>query len=296
VHFPSYVSWMGASREDAMRGVMAQLENDVDNGVGKFVSTTLSLACLAPAAVGDRLSVAVNSWAADWEQGPYTYGWDFRRGGQDGPLVARGTMQAVWISPDATGRYRVGAPPAYLRDEAYRLCAPAPIADATARLDLLGDVTASGGPGTGFAEAACDIPIWLDDTDFQGHANFTNYFRWQGVARDELLRSVGIGIIAGPGTPTCLFSETKYIREVLPFETLRAAAKITAVYQHGLDVRLSFERPARDGRPAEKVALGRHLLALTRRGRGGELIPVPLPAATVEACGLGRALAGLRAA
>jgi enediyne polyketide synthase len=296
VHFPSYVSWMGASREDAMRGVMAQVEDDVNNGVGKFVSTTLSLACLAPATVGDRLSVACSAWADDWAKGPYTFGWDFRRGGQDGPLVARGTMQAVWIHPVAPGKYGVGAPPAYLREEAYRLSAPAPIADPAARLELLGALSASGGPAAGFAEADCEIPIWLDDTDFQGHANFANYFRWQGVARDELLHAVGIDVAGGPGAPTCLSSETKYLREVLPFEKLRASAKVTAVYEYGLDLRFSFERPARDGRPAEKVALGRQLLALTRRGRGGEQTPVPLPATVLEACGLARTLTGAKAA
>jgi acyl-CoA thioesterase FadM/phosphopantetheinyl transferase (holo-ACP synthase) len=290
VHFSSYVSWTGASREEAMRGVMARLESDLNANVGKFVATTLSLACTAPATVGDRITVALGASALNWEQGPYTFGWDFHRGDVDGPLVARATMQAVWIRPVAPNKYGVGAPPAYLRDEVYRLAAPALIPAPAADVELLGDLLVKGDPGESFAEATCEIPIALDDTDFQGHANFTNYFRWQGVARDVLLRSIGVPIMGGDGTPTCLSSETKYIREVLAFDRIRASAQVVAVYEHGLDVKLSFDRLTESGAVGEKVALGRHLLALTRRGRSGEQIPVPLPAATLKACGLAQPL------
>jgi len=290
VHFPSYVSWTGASREEAMQGVMALLQKDMDANVGKFVATRLSLACLAPATVGDRITVALGTSAENWEQGPYTYGWDFHRGDADGPLVARATMQAVWIRPVAPNKHGVAAPPAYLRDEVYRLSAPTLIPAPAANTELLGDLLAAGYPAEGFAEAACEIPIALDDTDLQGHANFTNYSRWQGVARDVLLRSIGVPIVGGDGTPTCLSSETKYIREVMAFDRIRATAQVAAVYENGLDVKLSFERLTKSGAVGEKVALGRHVLALTRRGRGGEQIPVPLPAAVLKACGMAQPL------
>jgi len=292
VHFPSYVSWMGASREEAMHGVMARLHDDLTANVGKFVATTLSLAVTAPVTVGERITVGLSSSAANWEQGPYTYGWDFHRGDEDGPIVARGTMEALWIRPTGPKSYGVGALPAYLRDEVHRLCAPDLIPAPAPDRGLLGDLLVGGGFGESFAEAGCEVPIALDDTDFQGHANFTNYFRWQGVARDVLLRSIGIPIAHGEGTPACLFSETRYMREVLPFDRIRATAQVAGVYENGLDVKLSFARLTEHGAVGEKVATGRHLLALTRRGRSGEQIPVPLSAATLNACGLAQLMIG----
>jgi acyl-CoA thioesterase FadM len=220
----------------------------------------------------------------DWTRGPYVCDWAFHRGDADGPLVAHSGMKALWVVPKRPNLYTVEPPPEYIRDFYKSIESPlgAIIPEVGAEL---GPLLADGG-GESLASFSYDLDVALDETDFQGHLHYVNYFRWQGTARDGLLRSLGIPIADLGVIPDCLSSEVKFVRETLPFESVRVVAEVQAAYLHGLEVRIRFLRRNACGEITDTLAVGRHKMSLVQVSQQGERRPGLLPIPALETLGL----------
>lgn len=285
-YYPSFTSWMGASREGAAQGFAAEIEQVLRSGQGMLISRSVALQCFAPTRVGERIVSVLTTSAADWDCGPYTFNWAFHRGGEDGPLVARGSMQSVWVAPTGSNMYRVAPAPTAIHDfiASVRSDDTVPMTDAPP--PILGAMLSRAGLGQSLASVYRDVDVSLEETDFQGHAHFVNYFRWEGMARDTLMRSLGLMIDEGAGVPMCLSSEMTYLREIRLFEPIRVVAEVDAAYANGVDLKVSFYRRAPAGDFTEKLAVSTHRMALVEDGGADEPAPRPLPAHTLQALGL----------
>ncbi len=288
VHFSSFAHWMGASREYAMRGIISRVEQDLRENKGKFVASGLTLRCLEPVGMGERLAVVLTTSSPDWDRGPYTFHWAFHRGDSAGPLVAQGRMNALWVVPARPGLYRVEPAPEYIRD--HLICVDGPAAPIIEDDDELGpQLLTNTDESPLMATAAHDVDVAIDETDYQGHAHFVNYLRWQGAARDALLRSLGISMTDGGPVPLCRTSEVKFVRETLAFESVRVRATVAAVYSNGFDLRFAYESQ-NDSGDTTTVAVGRHRMSLVQQGHDGRLRPEAVPSAVLATLGLERDL------
>jgi enediyne biosynthesis thioesterase len=127
--------------------------------------------------------------------------------------------------------------------------------------------------------------IGFEETNLTGNVYFTNYFHWQGKAREHFLREYAPEILPQLEDGLALVTlqcSCSFLDEVKAFDEVTVRMFLENIQQNRITVRFEYWRDAPE---PVLVARGEQQIACMRRDEG-RLSPAPVPAC------LRRALAG----
>jgi enediyne biosynthesis thioesterase len=127
--------------------------------------------------------------------------------------------------------------------------------------------------------------VGFEETNLTGNVYFTNYFHWQGRAREHFLRDHAPEILQQLEEGLALVTlncSCSFLDEVKVFDQVTVRMFLEDIHRNRITMRFEYWRDAQE---PVLVARGEQQIACMRRSEGG-LAPTPVPEC------LRRALAG----
>jgi enediyne biosynthesis thioesterase len=118
--------------------------------------------------------------------------------------------------------------------------------------------------------------VGFEETNLTGNVYFTNYFHWQGRAREHFLRDHAPEILQQLEEELALVtlnSSCSFLDEVKAFDEVAVRMFLEDMHQNRITMRFEYWRNARE---PVLVARGEQQIACMRRNEG-HLMPTPIP-------------------
>jgi enediyne biosynthesis thioesterase len=118
--------------------------------------------------------------------------------------------------------------------------------------------------------------VGFEETNLTGNVYFTNYFQWQGRARENFLREYAPEILQQLEKGLALITlhcSCNFLDEVRAFDEVTVRMFLEEMQQNRMTIRFEYWRDA--GQPV-LVARGEQQIACMRRA-DGRLTPTPVP-------------------
>ena len=118
--------------------------------------------------------------------------------------------------------------------------------------------------------------IGFEETNLTGNVYFTNYFHWQGRAREHFLREYAPDILPQLEDGLALVTlncSCSFLDEVKAFDEITVRMFLEDMHQNRITMRFEYWR---DTQEPVLVARGEQQIACMRRNEG-RLMPTPVP-------------------
>jgi enediyne biosynthesis thioesterase len=117
----------------------------------------------------------------------------------------------------------------------------------------------------------------FEETNLTGNVYFTNYFKWQGRAREHFLREHVPEILEQIETGLALITlrcSCNFLGELKAFDEVSVRMFLEEINQNRITMRFEYWKL---GTEPELVARGEQQIACMRRGRNGTLLAASVP-------------------
>jgi acyl-CoA thioesterase FadM len=274
---------MGRLREQACAPVFARMAELFASGRWGM-ATNLSRVDVH-ADVGREDAVEGRIWLAGLT-GPYRSTMDLRFSwhrvpwagedvdGAPEEAVASGRMLVTWVAVRDGGAAEVQPFPPFLQAYAEGLLGLPGDGEPRATAPTEARVIA---PGVALREET--FATSQEDANLVGNLYFSLYPAWQGRVVERWVHAAGWAAGraggAGRGELRCRSCELDYLREAVPYDTIRVRITAASADERSVTMAFEHERDARDG--SQKLAVGRMTLDWWERSESGVWRPAPLP-------------------
>jgi phytoene dehydrogenase-like protein/acyl-CoA thioesterase FadM len=297
LYFSQYFDWIGKLREYMVQPIYEGLVESYTSGRWGTVTNGAEVDIFGDARSGDTIQGSV--WLENIsgkEQATLDFGFAWRKvlDKEHHELIAVGKVSTTWVEVLGHGIVEVQPLPKYAEDYFKKLL-PNPqvkgIPQNTSQPEIAAGVGEElhrepEGPVRNAALLREEIfQSSLENANLVGNIYYSNYYKWQGVTRDNFLNAILPEYFDNSGDRgelRCVHCKVNHLNEAMPFDRILVRMYKKAVYERAVWLYTDYYRLDQDGK-RHKLGYGEHKAVWYAPTQEGRWLPAKLPKALLRA-------------
>ncbi|RJX28815.1 MAG: SDR family NAD(P)-dependent oxidoreductase [Desulfurivibrio sp.] len=297
LYFSQYFDWIGKLREYMVQPIYEGLVQSYTSGRWGTVTNGAEVDIFGEARSGDTIAGSV--WLENIsgkEQATLDFGFAWRKvldkGHQE--LIAIGKVSTTWVEILGHGVVDVRPLPEYVQDYFKKLLPDSQVKSIplnTLQPEIAADFGEElhrepEGPVRNAALLREEIfQSSLENANLVGNIYYSNYYKWQGVTRDNFLNAILPEYFDNSGNRgelRCVHCKVNHLHEAMPFDRILVRMYKKAVYEKAVWLYTDYYRLDQDGK-RHKLGYGEHKAVWHAPDQEGRWLPAKLPKALIRA-------------
>jgi|GEM_PF-205468 len=297
LYFSQYFDWIGKLREYMVQPIYEGLVESYTSGRWGTVTNGAEVDIFGDARSGDTIQGSV--WLENIsgkKQATLDFGFAWRKVLAKGhhELIAVGNVSITWVEVLGHGIVEVQPLPKYAEDYFKKLLPNSQVKGIPQKTSLTEIAADFGnelyrepdGPVRNTALLREEIfQSSLENANLVGNIYYSNYYKWQGVTRDNFLNAILPEYFDNSGNRgelRCVHCKVNHLNEAMPFDRILVRMYKKAVYERAVWLYTDYYRLDKDGK-RHKLGYGEHKAVWYAPTQEGRWLPAKLPKALLRA-------------